>query len=873
MSDPLREAELDEELRTHIEMAIAERVARGEIRADAERAVRREFGNVTHVAEVTREAWGGAWLDRLGKDLRYAARGLARAPAFALIAIATLALGIGANTAMFTVIHGVLLRPLPFPEPERLLLASYHNVQNPFGGPPSLDEGSYLTFRRDQTSFEELTFFSWTHRTLTGAGEPTRIRSGVVSAGFMRVLGVNAVVGRTFLSNEDTRGNDRVAVLGHDLWRGRFGGDSAVVSKSITLDGVRHTVIGVMPPGFDFPYQAEVWTPIVLGQDSTTVGVSPALARMVWVRPTLGRLKAGVSRQAALGEFERIMAGVYHDQNRRVARMLPLADLMTADVRKSLLIFAGAVACVLLIACANVANLLLLRGNARRHEIGIRAALGASRPRLVRQMLTESAVIAILGGVAGVFISFWGVRTLLAIAPEGRIPRVSEIQVDGTVLGVSLLVSILVGLGCGMVPALIATRRELRETIGDGARTLSGGQEPARRALVVAELALAIVLLTGAGLLVKSFSKARAVDPGFSSENLYTLSINLPDEPYRGIAGRQLFHSTILDQLGEIPGVEAVGAASWVPMTSMMIAGDFTIENGPPMPRGFLVNKVIVSPGYFDALGIRVFYGREFNRADDARAVPTAIITLATARRFWPPSGEGALGKRIATVDDPGPGDWLTIVGVVDEVIQRDPRQPRDQALYQPMAQVRQAFWLVDFTYVVRAKQGATGVASELWKIVRRADPNLPIPPVASMVELVNLKLAEPRFEARLLTTFSVLALILAAIGTYGVLASDVTTRSHEIGLRMALGASRGSVVGIVLRRTVLLVLPGLAIGVTGALLLSGVLSRSLFGVKPTDVANLATVSAILVAVAIVAAVIPARRAARVDPMAALRHE
>ena len=858
-----RQAELDEELRTHLELAIAERVARGESRADAEQAARREFGNLTHVAEVTRETWGGAWLDRLAKDLRYAARGLARSPAFTLIAVLTLALGIGANTAVFTVVHGVLLRPLPFPEPQRLILASYGNPQNPYGGPPALDEGTYQTFRREQRSFEELTFFSWGERTLTGLGEPARVRAGVVTSGFMRVLGVNATIGRTFVANEDIPGNERVVVLGHALWRGRFAGDSAIVNQSITLDGARYTVIGVMPAGFTFPYQAELWIPILLGTSPTRV----------WVRPTLGRLKAGVTREAAFDEFERIVAAMDRDPRQNVARFLPLADLLTSGVRTSLLIFTGAVACVLLIACANVANLLLLRGGARRHEIGIRAALGASRRRLIRQLLTESGLLALLGGVAGIGLSFWGVRALLAIAPDGRIPRVSEIHIDGIVLGGSLLVSIAVGLVCGVIPALAVTRRQLREAIGEGARTLRGGEEPLGRALVVAEVALAIVLLTGAGLLVKSFARVRAVDPGFMTERISTLSVNLPDAPYRGAAPRRAFHAAVLERLALVPGVESVGAASWVPMTSSFVAGDFTIENGPPMPRGFVVDKVIVSPGYFSTLGIGVVRGRVFGPGDVEGSIPVAIITRSTAQRLWPPTGEAAIGKRITTEDEPTAADWLTIVGVVEDVVQRDLKQPRDQALYQPIGQSRSDFFLGDVTYVVRAAPAAGGVASAIREVIRQADPNLPIAPVVTMDQLLSRTLAEPRFEARLLTTFSLLALILAAIGVYGVLASDVATRSHEIGLRMALGATQRSVVGMVLRRTALLVIPGLALGVGGALLLTRVLSSSLFDVTATDPTTFAAVSAILTLVAAVATVVPARRATRIDPIGALRHE
>jgi predicted permease len=858
-----RDAALDDELRTHLEMAVADRLAQGESRENAERAARREFGNVTQVAEVTREMRGWAGLERFQRDVRYALRGLARSPSFAVVAILTLALGIGANTAVFTVVHGVLLRPLPFREPSRLMLLSHLDPNSRYQvGIPALDEGTYQTVRREQKSFENLAFFNWSERTLTGAGDPARVHSGIVTADFMRVLGVNAEIGRTFAANEDTPANDKVAVLGQGLWKSRFGADSAAVGKPITLDGERFTIIGVMPAGFNFPREADVWTPILLGLSPTRV----------WIRPTVGRLREGVTAQAAVSELAQITAAMKLPNQRSVARVVPLADLLTSDVRKSLLIFAGAVACVLLIACANVANLLLLRANARRHEIGIRAALGASQGRLVRQMLTESVVVSVLGGAAGIVLSFLGVRVLLSIAPDGRIPRLSEIHVDTTVLAVSLGASLIAGLACGIVPALIATRRELRESIGDGARTFTGGHEPVRRMLVMAELALAIVLLSGAGLLVKSFAKIRAVDPGFASGNVYTLSVSLPQKGYKSVVAQRAFHSNVLGRLAALPGVDGVGAANWVPMTSMFVAGDFTIEHGPPMPRGFVVAKLASSPGYFRSLGIGVVHGRDFSPSDREGSVPVAIITKSVARQFWPPDGATALGKRITSADEPKAEDWLTIVGVVEDVVQSDLTKARMPALYQPMGQMENTYFLGDFTYVVHAHASA-GIPEAMRAAIRKTDASLPVPPVATMEQLLSLKLAEPLFEARLLTTFSLLALILAAIGIYGVLASDVASRSHEIGLRMALGASRPSVVQMVLRRTAALVLPGLAIGVGGALLLTGILKKSLYGVTPTDPTTFIAVSALLGVVAFVAALIPARRATRIDPIRALRHE
>ena len=859
-----READLRAELDMHLRMAVAERVARGESPAEAEHAARRELGNDVLVGEVTREVWGGMWLDRLWRDVRYGARGLRRSPGFAFAAILTLALGVGANTSVFTVVHSVLLRPLPFREPEQLFLIS-HMAQRPlFEMPPSMYEEAYLQLHREQRAFEHVASFARTQLTLTGVGEPARLSAATVTADFMSVLGVNAALGRTFAPDEDTKGNERVVLLSDRLWRARFAASSGVLGQAIQLNGVAHTVVGVMPASFSFPHDVELWVPMV----------SELSANNTWMRPVVARMKPGITQQQALSDVERAIAGFEPPPNHAlILRLVPLKRFLTGDAQKSLLLFAGAVAFVLLIACANVANLLLTRGAARKHEIVVRAALGASRGRIIRLLLTESAVVALLGGIAGVVLSFWGVRGLLAIAPPGRIPRVEEIHLDGVVLAVSLGATLLAGLLFGLAPALAITRQQLRSAVGEAARTLGGGHERLRRSLAIAEIAFAIVLLTGAGLLLRSFQRIRAIDPGFEPNNVVAMSLNLPGSDYPDAGSMHVFHSALLEKLGSIPGVQSTGAVNWAPFTPMLIRGDIRIEGVAEMPSDYVVHKMSTTPGYFRALGVELLYGRELTPQDDARAAGVVVISESVAKRFWPPDGAAAIGRRLTNAEDPKPEDWLTIVGVVADVTQQDLMEERGGAIYAPLLQTTRTFFLEDMTFVLRTARVAGDIMPAMRAAVWDLDPNLPIPTLAAMDDIVVGTISEPRFEARLLTIFSLLALLLAAIGTYGVLAHDVTSRTHEIGLRVALGAKRGDVARLVLTRVLIVAVPGILLGIGGALAVTRVLTTSLYQVQPSDPLTLGAVSALLFAVALLAAVVPTRRATRVDPLIALRQE
>jgi putative ABC transport system permease protein len=545
------------------------------------------------------------------------------------------------------------------------------------------------------------------------------------------------------------------------------------------------------------------------------------------------------------------------------AQILPLKELLVGNIRKSLLIFAGAVAFVLLIACANVANLVLMRAASRQQEIAVRAALGAGRWRLIRQLLAESTLVSLGGGAVGILLAVFGVPALLALAPGGRIPRVEEIRIDGSVLAFTLGMAVVTGMVFGLVPAFRATRSEW------GGRRVSGRHEGLRSALVVSEVALALALLTGAGLLLKSFLRMRAVDPGFRSENVLTMTVDLPASVYRTTAQSQAFHARMLEKLSSLPGVVAAGAVNWVPLGRLLTMGDFQLEGGRQLPRGYRVDKPCVSPGYFRTMGIRLLSGRDFEERDSAAAPGVVIISQSVARQLWP--GEDPIGKRISGEDRPRPEDWMTIVGVVEEVRQQSLTEKPHAAIYQPYLQVTRAGWLSHMTFAVRTASNPQSVAGAMRGVLREVDRDLPAQSIATMDEAIAATTAEPLFQTRLLAALSVLALILSAIGIYGVLAYSVTERRHEIGIRMALGAGRGEVIRMVLRRTLVLAGAGVALGTAGGLAVTRVLGKLLFDVKPTDPGTFAAVAVVLTGVALLAGLLPARRATKVDPLVALR--
>ena len=564
--------DLDEELQFHIEARTRDNINAGMTADAARNNARQRFGNRTLAQESAHETNIVVSLQTIGQDLRYALRGLSKSPGFTALAVMALALGIGATTAVFTIVNGVLLRPLPFSEPERLFLISYRPVSGPFESGPSLVDSTYLEFKRQNQAFEDVATFAQDSASVTGAGEAVRVPTASVTSSFFPVLRVSPALGRAFLLEEEQ--GDSAVILSDKLWRARFGADPNILGKTIALDGTGRRVTGVMPPGFAFPGDTELWLPLAVVTNSHNS----------FSRPAVGRLRPSVSRQQAQAELDafahRLPTQIERSRGDMIAEIIPLKDLLVGKIRKSLLIFLGAVSFVLLIACANVANLLLMRGTSRRQEIAVRTALGARRGRLIRQLLTESMMLSLGGAAAGIVFTVLGVPALLALAPAGRVPRIEDIQIDGRVLAFALGLGIFTGLLFGILPALQATGRGLQEFLGLSGRSITGRRERLRSSLVVSEIALAMVLLTGAGLMVKSFTRMRAVNPGFRPDHVLTMAVDLPDSVYRTAADIQEFHARTLAALSNIPGVSAAGAVNWLPLTPSLVRGDFHLEDG-----------------------------------------------------------------------------------------------------------------------------------------------------------------------------------------------------------------------------------------------------------------------------------------------------
>jgi putative ABC transport system permease protein len=761
--------------------------------------------------------------------------------------------------------NGVLLRPLPFPNPDRLFVASYAPPPGPFTNVRGLYDRDFLQLVDNDPPFEQVTTFHSSSVTLSGGGEPASLNAAVVTPEFFGVLGVAPSAGRVFASSETGAGRDNVVILSNALWRARFGAERRVIGTSITLEGRRRTIVGVMPASFDFPAHTDVWVPL-------QVTVSAHETRM---RVVVGRLRPALTSAQAQAAWSTLAANfeTAPEMSRRsfVAELIPLKLFFVGDARRPLLIFAGAVAFVLLIACANVANLLLMRVATRDREIAVRAALGAGRLRLVRQLLTEALAISALGAILGVALAVAGVRMLLALAPSEMLPRASDVHVDSAVLLFTGGLAIFTAVLCGLVPALHATEPRLRASLANGARTVTGGHGRARSLLVIGELALAIVLLTGAGLMLRSFHRMRSVDLGFRPANLLATTVDLPSNAYRSAGEMRDYQQRVIGDLLRVPGVASAAAVNWIPLGGNLIAGDFHPEGGPRESTGNWADKMVVSPDYFRTMGIEVKRGRAFTERDGMDAVPVVLISQSVASRFWP-RGD-AIGKRVTVVDKPGPSDWLTIVGVVGDVVQAGVTSKPDAAIYQPIAQTPQPYFLSHVTFVVRPAGDSRAIAPAMRQVLRDADTGLPLRSIESMTDLIDETILAPRFQSRMLLIFSVLALTLAVVGIYGVLAYGVAQRFHEIGIRIALGAPPSRVVGQVLRRTVALTVPGLLIGIVSSIALTRVLATYLFQVTPTDPATFAAVAVLLTTVAFCASYIPARRASRVDPLIALRTE
>jgi putative ABC transport system permease protein len=804
-------------------------------------------------------------MDTLWQDLRYALLQLRRTPGFTAVAVLTLALGIGANTAIFSVVNSVLLRPLPYRQPDRLVSIDLDALD--YGG-------SYLQLRERARTMDVAAYrpaaYGSVGLSLTGSGEPVQLQGTAITSNLFGLLGVDAAIGRTFLPSESQPGRDAVVVLSYELWQARFGGDPSIVGSQIRLGSTSRTVVGVMPPHLHFPSATtQLWVPMVLDPANRTELWSIGANMIGRLRPgvELARARAEVSNLAP--QMLRLFPWSMPAEYGREATAVPLRDMVVGSVRPMLLVLLGAVAMVLLMACVNVMNLLLVRTAARRRELAIRTALGAGRRRLMRQLLTESVLLAGIGGAAGLLLASWGVRAVTGLLPPGT-PRLDEISIDGGVLAVTLAVALATGLVLGVVPAFRAARSEAQTVLKEGGRGSSAGRERRRLSgvLVISELALAVVLATGAGLLVRSFWRLLQTDPGFRTEQLVSASIAPPTFRYSDDVSQREFYKALLLRLETIPGVRMSAITTRLPFGGNSYGSVFKIDGRPnPAQTGdwpFADIGAVVSSEYFRTLSVPLLRGRAFTEADREGALPVVVINESLAHHYWP--DQDPIGKRI---QQPGDTTWATIVGIVADVKHEKLSEGTKGAIFWPLLQHH-----VDHpSIVVRTDASPDAVAASLRGAVADVDADTPVSDIRTMDQLISSSLSQPRTAMTLLAAFGMLALVLGAVGIYGVIAYAVSQRTHEIGVRIALGARPGDMIRMVIEQGGILAFIGIVVGLVGAFALTRLLAALLYGVSPLDPATFITAPIVLMCVALLATSLPARRAARVDPVVALREE
>jgi putative ABC transport system permease protein len=813
------------------------------------------------------------------QDLRYALRVQAKNPGFTAIAVVALALGIGANTAIFSVVNGVLLRPLAFRDAGDLVVVLQKSLRSGADHMP-VAPASYTDIKQQNRSFASIGAAEVTGGSLTGDGQPEQITGLRMTASVFDVLGMPPLVGRTFREDEEETGRHRVVVLTHQLWQRRFGADPSIVGKAVNLSGEPFQVIGVMPPEFRFPpfwnTRAEMYVPLAFSPERKASRGGNSLR-------LFARLRPGVPLDKARADVETIAAGLaadYPNSNTNVGMSVtPLHEMVVGKVRNALLILLASVGFVLLIACANVANLLLARSIARQKEIAVRAALGAGRLRIVRQLLTESVLLATIAGAAGIALAAWGIELIQMAFADTRLqnvqslPRLQDVQIDSSVLFFALAVSIFTGILFGLAPALQTSRHDANETLKENSRGLHGSANALRRTLVAGEVACTVMLLIGAGLLLRSFWNILQIDPGFRSENLLTAHVNVSGTSVSPENRQVQFYRTVLERAASLPGVTSVAAINHLPLAGDRWGNNFILDDRPEPAPGDRFNAVyrVISPGYFQTMGTRVLKGREFDGSDVNAQAPVAVINETMAKRYW--LGADPTGRRLRFAGD---SRWITIAGVVQDVRQRDWTGEADPEIYVCYTQHPEHFrsmWSSAMTFVMRTSGDPHTLAKPLQDLVWSQDSRIPFTEVATMDEVVAGAVRQPRTYAALLGTFAIVAFGLAIMGIYGVISYAVAQRTQELGVRMAVGASPADLIRLLLAGGLRVVVSGAAVGFAASLVLSRAVASLLYGVQPNDLVTIGVVAGVVLLVATIAIYLPARRVSRIDPVVALRVE
>jgi putative ABC transport system permease protein len=876
------ESDMDAELRFHVEAYADDLIPRGVPRQEALRRARLEFGGMENAKEECREARGVHFTETLLQDLRYGLRTMLRARGFTVTAVLALALGIGANTAIFSVVNAVLLRPLPYDQPGRLMQVWHTPPQKSFPGMPTfaVSPANFLDWREQNHSFERMSAYGFGRYTITGSGHPETIHMVAATAGLFAILHAQPLLGRGFLEDEYEPGREHEVVLSYGLWRSYFAGNPEIVGKDIQLNGQAFTVIGVMGPDFDFPIssdpdaRAQMWKPLAWTDQDRAVRDNHNYA-------VIARLKAGVSLKQAQAELDAIsnqLAQDHPNDNKGWGAIaIPLRDDLVSDVRPSLLILLGAVALVLLIACANVANLLLARTLSRRKEAAVRTALGATRRRLLQQALSETLLLAIAGGTLGLAFAHYGVVLIVKLVAH-MLPRSNEIALDGWVLAFTLGISLLTGLAAGLLPALRMAKADLNQALkqGLGRTAVDSGGGRTRNALVVSEVALSLMLLIGAGLLIRSLWALHHVNTGFDPSRVVTMTVSVPPGEFAEARQQISYYGRLLERVRILQSVQSAGLIDSLPLSGDGSHQPISVEGRPPAPMADLpeVDVRLISPGYMSAMHIPLLSGRDVDDSDVAGRPGAVLISESMAKSFWP--NEDAVGRHLTLYFFPDV--QRVVVGVVADVKMTAMNETQPvPTLYFPLAQFsapKGEHWRsVPMTLAVRTNATPLSVVPVITNSLRELDAEVPLLNIRTMDDSVSESLSPERFTMLLLGAFAGLALLLAVVGIYSVMSYSVSRRTNEIGIRVALGASRRDVLLLVLRQAWMLALIGAAIGIAGALALSRLMASQLYGVQPTDPLTFATVAALLIIVSLAASYFPARRATRVDPMVALRYE